>query len=79
MLRAGRVQEAVSHGEAALRINPDFPEAHYNLANALFQSGRLDEAIAHFREALRLKPDFADAQRNLSKALADQSANGAEK
>jgi tetratricopeptide (TPR) repeat protein len=43
----------------ALRINPDFAQAHFNLARPLLSLGRRDEALAELNEALRLKPDNA--------------------
>lgn len=42
----------------ALRIQPDFAFAHYNMADSLARMGRMDEAIAHFREARRLNLDI---------------------
>ncbi|MEE8540446.1 MAG: tetratricopeptide repeat protein, partial [Desulfobacterales bacterium] len=53
----------------ALRIKPDFEEAHYNLGNALFRKGNIEGAIAHFRKALRINPDYIDAKNNLKKIL----------
>jgi Flp pilus assembly protein TadD len=55
--------------DQALRIRPDYAEAHNNLANALTQSGRIPEAIEHLEQALRIKPGFAEAHYNLGLAL----------
>ena len=66
---AGRIPEAISHYEQALRLNPDSGQAHYNLALALFQLGRVQEATEHWNQALRLKPDFAKSHNNLGAAL----------
>jgi tetratricopeptide (TPR) repeat protein len=66
----GRSDEAIAHFEAALRLKPDFVEAHYNLAYALLAvPGRLGEAIAQYEEALRLKPGLVDVRFNLARAL----------
>jgi protein O-mannosyl-transferase len=65
----GRVDEAITHFEAALKIKPDHAEAHNNLGSALMRRGRIDEATSHFRKALELKPDYADARYNLGVAV----------
>jgi tetratricopeptide (TPR) repeat protein len=66
----GRLPEAISHYNTALRINPDYAKAHNNLGKALAPvPGRLPEAISQFNMALRIKPDFAEAYNNLGVAL----------
>ena len=59
-----------AHYEQALRIKPDYAEAHNNLGIALAQTGKIEEAIAHYEQALRIKPDYAEAHNNLGIALA---------
>ena len=61
----GKLDEAVSQYEEALRLNTDNPEAHFNLGMALVRSGKNAEAASHLREALRLKPDYAAARQAL--------------
>ena len=61
--------EASEHYQQALRLQPDYADAHYNWGNALAQQGKLAEASEHFRQALRIKPDHAAAQSNLVNAL----------
>ena len=65
----GRLGDAVARYEEALRLKPDYAEAHNNLGNALGSIGRSPEAIAHFEEALRLKPGYAEAHNDLGIAL----------
>ena len=72
MEQTGRVQEAIQHYEQALRINPDYAVAHYNLGVALEQAGRMPEAIQHYEQALRIKPDFVEAQNAVARARAAQ-------
>ena len=61
----GRLPEAMTHFEAALRIDRDFPDAHNNRGTALVTLGRLPEATAELEEALRLRPDYVEALVNL--------------
>jgi len=44
LARQGRRQEVVQHSEDALRLNPDYPEAHLNMTAALQRLGRDAEA-----------------------------------
>jgi len=58
LLKTGHEAEAIPHLEAALRFEPDFADAHYNLGVALSGiPGRMPEAIRHLEAALRIKPD----------------------
>ena len=43
-LRKGRVDRAVAHYREAIAIEPDYADAHYNLANLLRDRGELDQA-----------------------------------
>jgi protein O-mannosyl-transferase len=61
----GMVDEAIPHLETALRIKPDYAEAHYNLGTALLQKGMADEALDHFQKALQINPDYTEAHNNL--------------
>ena len=63
--------EAIVHGETAVQLKPDEPEAHFHLANNLAQwPGRSVEAIAHYETVLKLKPDHIRAHINLGLAYA---------
>jgi tetratricopeptide (TPR) repeat protein len=66
------LKEAEAEYRAALRLKPDYPDAHYNLGIALGGQGRLEEAEAEFRAALRLKADYPQAHNNLGTALGDK-------
>ncbi|PYJ78805.1 MAG: hypothetical protein DME22_26385 [Verrucomicrobia bacterium] len=52
----------------AIRLKPDYTEAHYNLGMAYLTQKQIDEAISEFTGILRVYPDFAPAQRALLKA-----------
>ena len=66
----GRLSEAIAQFRAALRLQPDYGDAHLDLGVALARSGRLPEATAEFQAALRADPGRADAQADLGAALA---------
>ena len=69
-LRAGQLAPAVGLFDRALRLKPEFPRAHADLAIALWQQGRLPEAIDQLRAALRLDPRAAQAHTNLASLYA---------
>lgn len=54
---------------SAIRLKPDFAEAHNSLGLVYLQSGDDPKAIAAFREAIRLQPAYAAAHANLGAAL----------
>ena len=45
--------DAVEYYETALRLRPDYPEAHVDLGNVLRAQGERDQAIAHYEAALQ--------------------------
>jgi len=65
LLQKGQVTEAIEQFEYALRIKPNYAEAHNNLGNALIGMGRLSEAMDHYNQALQIKPNYAEARNNL--------------
>ena len=67
---AGQAQEASWYYEQALRLYPDFADAHINLGNALMQTGRIQEGMGHYEEALRIKPDSFKGHNDFGVALA---------
>ncbi len=64
----------------ALDLDPDRPEAHYNLGLALSKTLRAEESMVHYRRAIELRPTYAKAYFNLGNAYAkagqlDQAAD----
>jgi tetratricopeptide (TPR) repeat protein len=54
----GRRAEAIAQYEAAVRIDPNLPEAHYVLGLALVKiPGRMPEAIRELEVGVRIQPD----------------------
>ncbi|MBF0463231.1 MAG: tetratricopeptide repeat protein, partial [Magnetococcales bacterium] len=67
--RLGNPDQAVSCWQQAIRIKPDYAEAHSNLGNLLKELKRFKEAEASYRQALCVKPDYAEALYNLGALL----------
>src|SRR5438876_3987502 len=72
LAQEGQLTEAIQHYTTALRIKPDYADAHINLGIALAQQGKLAEASEHYQQALHSKPDSADAHTNWGLALTQQ-------
>lgn len=64
--RDGRMQAAITHLEAALRLNPDHADAHAHLGAALWQSGRSAEAVQHLQQAIARQPLAIRARNTLA-------------
>jgi len=70
LLEHNRVPEAREEFEAALKVQPDYKPAHFNLGVILLDSGRYEEAVAHLRMASgTLHQDYVHLY--LGEALAD--------
>lgn len=67
-----RPNDAVLCIEKALRLAPNNPESHANLALAFKDQGQLADAVSHFRRAIRLAPDNAMTYNNLGNVLREQ-------
>lgn len=53
----------------AVRLRPDFAEAHNDLAVLLRATNRLDDAAHHYQEALRIRADYPEAHFNYATLL----------
>ena len=69
----GRTDDAATHYQRAIALQPDYAPAYNNLGVLQRASGKVDEAIATYRQALSLKGDFPDAHYNLANALLAQN------
>ncbi|MGL5192850.1 MAG: tetratricopeptide repeat protein, partial [Chroococcales cyanobacterium] len=56
---------AIAWYQQAVKVHPEVPEFHYNLANALKLEGQQAEAIAHYCQAIALRPNYTKACYNL--------------
>jgi TolB-like protein/Tfp pilus assembly protein PilF len=68
-LRRGEVDEAMRHGQRALRSDPLSPIAHAVYGNSCYFAGRLEEAEAMRRKVLALSPGWLSGHFNLGKVL----------
>lgn len=58
---------------AAVYLNPDSPEASYNLGGLLFNRGKWDEAVFRLEKAVQLQPQNADFRSALGLAQQTRS------
>ena len=70
--QSGRLTDAIQSFEAALKIKPDYADAHNNLGVLLTRiPGRERDALPHMEAAVRLEPNNAEAHVNYGIALAN--------
>ena len=62
----GKLKEAEIELRKAIKLNPDYTKAHYNLGRILCDLGELKEAEILLRKAIELDPNFASANYALS-------------
>jgi tetratricopeptide (TPR) repeat protein len=67
-----KYDEAMAYYQTALRYQPDFPEAHFFLGNALDDQGKLDEAVAEYQKSLWFRPTQEQTHIFMGMALAKQ-------
>lgn len=70
--RYGRFPEAVEQLRKAVALNPDYADAHANLAYMLERAGRPPEAIEQYQVALERNPRMVHAYEGLGRLLASQ-------
>jgi tetratricopeptide (TPR) repeat protein len=68
--RANKTDEAATACREALRLNPNYAEAHNTLAWLLKDQGKFSEALEHFRTAVRLRPGLTPAMMGMAWLLA---------
>jgi tetratricopeptide (TPR) repeat protein len=57
----GDHEGAIRAGRQALELEPEFPEAWYNLGSAYFETGRFEEAAASLQKVFQLGRGIPDA------------------
>lgn len=64
---AGRLREASREFQAALDLDPEFAEAHENIALTYLHLRELETAAVHYGEVVRLRPGSESARQNLER------------
>lgn len=65
----GKIEDAVSALQRAVRHRPESAELSNNLAVTFYLAGRVQESVAQFQKVIREKPEFADAYYNFGALL----------
>ena len=65
----GNWNQSVVCFSKAIKLKPDYVEAHYNLGIALDNLGQMEEAVLSYTKAIELKHDFAIAHESLIRIL----------
>lgn len=67
----GNLEGAAKMFDAAVTIQPDYAEAHFNLGVTRMDLGQNDAAIESYRKAIIITPNYPDAHNNLGKIFLD--------
>jgi tetratricopeptide (TPR) repeat protein len=71
-LAKGTLDQAETHLSEALRLDPNYADAYYNMGQLMLRRKNLDEAIRYLSQAVQLVPDDAQSHYKLAEALAQQ-------
>ncbi len=66
----GELEDALFQYSEALRIKPEYADAHYGMGLVLFAQEKIDEAIRQYLKALKIRPRYSLAHYNIGNALA---------
>ncbi|OGP67288.1 MAG: hypothetical protein A2W27_07245 [Deltaproteobacteria bacterium RBG_16_44_11] len=59
-MRLGKVDEAAKHFREAIKPEPEYVNAHFQLAKILKKKELDQEATFHYQEAISINPEFKD-------------------
>lgn len=68
--RTGKAEEAQTHLEAAVKLNPADHTAHRTLGDIYYSQGSFNLARPHYEKAVKANPKDPDLNRNLGNVLA---------
>ena len=58
-------QKAIEYLDNAIKLKPDYAEAHRNLGVTYGMLGRYQDAVDAYKQTIKFKPDLAEAHYNL--------------
>jgi tetratricopeptide (TPR) repeat protein len=61
----GQVNKAIAHLKNAIRLNPNYANAHFNLGVVYQSQGLINEAIKEYRISIEIIPNHISAHNNL--------------
>ena len=67
-----KIDLAIQMYKRAIELQPNFPDAYCNLANALKEKGQVDKAEECYNKAIQLQPSHADSLNNLANIKREQ-------
>lgn len=67
MYSADEIDKSIELFSRAIELNPDFYEAHYNLAQVLMSVDKNEQALKSLEEIIKLKPNDSETLYNLGK------------
>ena len=67
----GLLGDSIKMFETAVKIKPDYAEAHFNLGVVLKAEGQLENAIESYKKAIYLVPNYPAAHNNLGNIYKD--------
>jgi hypothetical protein len=73
--RAGDLDASIPEYREALRLKPDFREAHHNLTLVYSEQGRFEEWVVEYQAALRLNPNDPEYRNSLGVTFAKLGRN----
>jgi Tfp pilus assembly protein PilF len=65
-VKLGDLDNAVTHFEQALRLDPEQHQVHNSLGELLVRQGKIPEARTQFEAALKIRPHYTAAEQNLA-------------
>lgn len=68
----GKIEKAMQHYRAALRLKSPYPEAYNNLGGLLYKIGHYSEATQALQKAIRMNPTSVESHYNLANCYVQQ-------